>query len=384
VNARSIWVRVTCAFAVACSFACDKVPDVNAEPDTKPENTGMPERIVFVSDRESGMNRQIYTMRIDGSDRTRISHDTIDYINPVYSPGGETILSNSNTPDGSNEIYLMNADGSNMRNLSHSRGDDNFADYSPDGSHIIFTSTRDGNSELYSMDSDGGNQRRLTFSDQMDHSARYTPDGLRIVFCATKVEAVGSYGPESDVYIMNSDGSNKTCLTEEGSCHFYVPFLGRSSWFMQHNLYPSISSDGSKILFSSYDPRSDCNWVVIMDVDGKNRRVVYAADLACAPVFAPGDSMIIFHTHRDGKYDLYEMALNGTRQRKLTKGTPGHVIFSQFSPDGSAMLFSTDVGSYALGSFQTIWTMNRNGSFQTQLTFGGGNDEFPHFKPVRK
>ena len=156
--------------------------------------------------------------------------------------------------------------------------------------------------------------------------------------------------------------------------------LGRDSWFSQSKIYPSISPDGSKLLYSSYDAKQDNNWVLIMDSDGRNRRVVYAADLVMAPVFAPGDSMIVFHTHRDGKFDLYEMALDGTKQRKLTQGTPGHVLFSQYSPDGSKMLFTTDVGSYMSGNYETIWIMNRNGSGQTQLTFGGGNDYFPHFQ----
>jgi Tol biopolymer transport system component len=78
------------------------------------------------------------------------------------------------------------------------------------------------------------------------------------------------------------------------------------------------------------------------------------------------------------------MDLDGTRQTKLTLGTPGHVLFSEFSPDGSSIIFSTDVGSIMTGSYEAIWTMNRNGSVQTQITFGGGNDFAPRFQPIRK
>lgn len=370
---------------LACFFACEAIPGVATPPEAIPDMTArFPQRIVFVSDRETSPVRQVFMMRADGSDRTRISHDLHDYVNPVYSPDGTTIMASSCTPDGSNEIYVMNADGSNLKNLSNAVGDDDAASYSRDGSKIVFTSTRDGNSEIYIMNSDGSNQTRLTFSELIDHVPQFSPDGSKIFYCSTKIDPQGSYSYDTDIVVMNIDGSNKTCLTEESGCHFYAPLLGRESWFRQDNHYPSISTDGSTVLFSSYDRNLDNNWVLIMDSDGKNRRVVCAGDLIIGPLFAPGDSMIVFTTHRDGKFDLYEMALDGTRQRKLTQGVPGHVRFSQFCQDGSAILFSTDVGSYMSGSYETLWTMNRNGSARTQLTFGGGNDQFPHFRPVQK
>jgi Tol biopolymer transport system component len=373
------------AIVLASLSACDGTPRVATPVEAKPgAMTNVPERIVFVSDSETSPARQIYTMRCDGTGRTRISRDLNNYVNPMFSPDGNTILACTNTPDGSNEIYSMSADGSGLRNLSNSMGDDDAASYSQDGSKIVFTSTRDGNSEIYIMNSRGENQTRLTFSDLIDHAPQFGPGGSRIWYCSTKIDPKGSYSYETDIYVMNTDGSNKTCLTAESGCHFYAPLLARESWFRLDNHYPGISSDGSKILFSSYHVNSDNNWVLIMDSDGNNRRVVYTGDLIFNPLFAPGDSMIVFLTHRDGKYDLYEMALDGTRQRKLTRGTPGHVRFSQFSPDGSAILFSTDVGSYMTGSYETIWSMNLNGSVQTQLTFGGANDDFPHFQPVRK
>jgi Tol biopolymer transport system component len=384
VNARDFVVSIFYAIVLAIPFACDRVPDVNTPPETKPGNTArFPERIVFVSDRETSPLRQIYVMRSDGSERTRVTHDLNDYIYPAFSPDGTTILASSYTTDGSDEIYAMNVDGSNLRNLSNASGDDNFASYSPDGSRIVFTSSRDGNSEIYVMDSDGHNQARLTVSELIDHSPQFTPDGSRILFCSTKVNPLGTYSYDSDIYVMNMDGSNKICLTEELSCHFYAPQLGKAALSNQLIVKPGISSDGSRIVFTSYDLNTGINRILLMDADGSNCRVVYAGDFCVTPMFVPGDSRIIYMSHGDGKYDLYEMNLDGTNQRKLSRGTPGHVLFGQFSPDGSTILFATDVGSLS-GNYKTIWTMSQDGSVQTQLTFGGGNDSFPRFQPVRK
>lgn len=87
VNARDFVVSIFYAIVLAIPFACDRVPDVNTPPETKPGNTArFPERIVFVSDRETSPLRQIYVMRGDGSERTRVTHDLNDYINPAFSP----------------------------------------------------------------------------------------------------------------------------------------------------------------------------------------------------------------------------------------------------------------------------------------------------------
>jgi hypothetical protein len=98
------------------------------------------------------------------------------------------------------------------------------------------------------------------------------------LFCSTKVDPLGTYSYDTDLYSMNLDGGNKTWLTDESSYHFYGPHLGREPLARELNLRPSISSDGKHIVFSSNDVTFDNNWVLIMDSDGRNRRVVYAGD----------------------------------------------------------------------------------------------------------
>ena len=56
--------------------------------------------------------------------------------------------------------------------------------FSPDGRFIVFDSNRDGNSEIYIMEPDGTNQTRLTSNNFMDTDPTFLPDGHRIVFSA--------------------------------------------------------------------------------------------------------------------------------------------------------------------------------------------------------
>ena len=55
----------------------------------------------------------------------------------------------------------MNADGKNLVQLTDDPADDRDPAGSPDGRRISFTSMRHGPSDLYVMDSDGSNVVRL-------------------------------------------------------------------------------------------------------------------------------------------------------------------------------------------------------------------------------
>src|SRR5262249_46095477 len=72
------------------------------------------ERIAFTSDRDG--NCEIYTIRADGTELTRVTrHPAIDRC-PKWSPDGRWIAFTSNR-DGNNEVYLVRPDGTGLRNL---------------------------------------------------------------------------------------------------------------------------------------------------------------------------------------------------------------------------------------------------------------------------
>ncbi len=68
---------------------------------------------------------------------------------------------------------------------------------------ILFTSTRDGNSEVYMMNPDGSEQVNLTQHRASDYGAVWSPNGKQILFVSdrqgTRVR---------DLYLMDADGSN--------------------------------------------------------------------------------------------------------------------------------------------------------------------------------
>jgi Tol biopolymer transport system component len=81
--------------------------------------------------------------------------------------------------------------------------------YSPNGSKIVFQSTRDGQSEIYVMNSDGTGQTRLTNNPAWDSAPAWSPDGTKILFTSLRD------GPMSPaLYLMNADGSGQTRVTD--------------------------------------------------------------------------------------------------------------------------------------------------------------------------
>ncbi|NJN55447.1 MAG: hypothetical protein HC804_12240 [Anaerolineae bacterium] len=95
--------------------------------------------------------------------------------------------------------------------------------WSPDNSQIAFQSTRSGNSDVYVMNADGSNVRRLTFTDSYDGAPSWSPDGRQLVFSSRRT---GAY----ELWIMNADGSNQHRIPNTSpalypSCHLMVTKL---------------------------------------------------------------------------------------------------------------------------------------------------------------
>ena len=150
---------------------------------------------------------------------TRLTADDAAF--PVWSPMGTHIAflaSEGQGGEGLLGIYLMNADGSNPTSLvsgavlgGHLPLE--FA-WSPDGAKIAFISLGDDNSDIYVINADGSNLRRLTESNALDRQPLWSPDSTRIVFTRTTLASKEDEGGNPDIYLVNADGSGIIQLTD--------------------------------------------------------------------------------------------------------------------------------------------------------------------------
>jgi Tol biopolymer transport system component len=120
----------------------------------------------------------LYTVRIDGSQLTRITSEAVYYASPEWSPDGTRIAYASSTGRYNSDIYVMNADGSELLRLTDWEGSDGRPVWSSDGQEILFTSDRGATLAereskglgglqglaIYVMDADGSDVR-LVYDD---------------------------------------------------------------------------------------------------------------------------------------------------------------------------------------------------------------------------
>lgn len=71
----------------------------------------------------------------------------------------------------------------------------------PSTAKIVFASTRDGNSEIYIMNPDGSKQENLTRHPSRDLAPAWSPMGEHIVFNSHR-------DGTRDIYIMDANGKN--------------------------------------------------------------------------------------------------------------------------------------------------------------------------------
>lgn len=131
-------------------------------------------------------NREIYRIRPNGSERTRLTRNPAEESEPSWAPDGRRLLFTS-LRDGQPEVYLMNADGSNpLRLTTTPGGQSRRAEFSPDGSLIAFGSNRDGNEEIHVMNADGSGLRNLSRDPAREYFSRWSPDGQTLVITSNR------------------------------------------------------------------------------------------------------------------------------------------------------------------------------------------------------
>ena len=82
------------------------------------------------------------------------------------------------------------------------------------------------------------------------------------------------------------------------------------------------------------------------------------------------DGKLVFHSTRDGDFDVYAMNADGSAQTRLTS-TAEHDIGPLWSPDGKYVAFNRFPADF---SSCEVYVMNADGSGVRQLTTGGGYD----------
>jgi Tol biopolymer transport system component len=120
--------------------------------------------------------------------------------------------------------------------------------------------------------------------------------------------------------------------------------------------------------------------IFVMNADGSGQtNLTPSSTVAFFPVWSPNGSKILFLRYMGGgDNDIWVMNPDGSSQTNLTNSLTKNEIFPVWSPDGSKILFLRDMG----GGNRDIWVMNADGSNQTNLTNSPDDENFPSWSPV--
>lgn len=277
---------------------------------------------------------------------------------------------------------------------------------------------------------------RLTNDLVYDDAPSFSPDGKRMVYHSDTSYSLEDYGldkvevKKSRIFIMDSEGKKKVCLSRRGEDETSERFArfshdGRLVVYEKEN---SSARTGDTVFNLDRD-------IFIRDLQtNKVERLTDDATYDGLPRFSPDDSEIIFVTDRPGaRNSVCRLSLKsgGTRTLSLKKSwdekigllrrARGMILpyCPSFSPDGKSVLlhagwdkrgiflFDTDSRSWKclsdrsadcfFPSFspdgrrivfvsgypeeQDLYVIDVNGSNQIRLTYDGGTKRYPSFSP---
>lgn len=274
-------------------------------------------KIIFQSNRNVGAS-EIYTINPSGgtaATRITFSNSSAD---PAYAPDGSRIAFVSTD----NQIFVMNADGSGLRQVTTTPTAKREPTWSPDGTQIAYVSNSfdvDGQTdyEIWAINADGTGRRQLTNNSFPDEQPAWSPLGDKIAFRSARTGDTNS-----NVYIMNSDGSDQASITPNS------PLGCSSNCYQGSDDYPAWSPDGSKIAYvHGYGPPSN--------------------------PFAGG-----------GLPNIWMMDPTGANKTNISNNPDTSATMPAWSPNGARIAY---VGVASGSTDRNIWVMNSDGTGQAPI-----------------
>ena len=223
------------------------------------------------------------------------------------------------------------------------------------GDKFVFSQSFGGNEykheEICTLGVDGEGFTRLTENEYLDTYPLWSPDDDRILFLSWPGETL-------DIYVMDTDGSNREILYDSGFHDADIDWIGEKIAFTCKNQIWIMNEDGSNATQVTDPPRAG-EW---------GNAVLPFGDYD--PRISPDGEIIVFERMVDdssahGNYDLYSVKVDGSGETALTE-TGWTQGLAAWSPSGERIAYIVS----AMGSegAYDIHIMDRDGGNNADLT----------------
>jgi len=227
------------------------------------------------------------------------------------------------------------------------------------GGFIAFVSTRAGNSDIWIMNADGSDPRPLTANPAQDGWPRWSRAGTHLVFQSTRDGAFNLYAGN---ILGGSQVDESTLLRLTNSS------AGHDSW------EPGWSPDGTLVACSIQQAAGSD--LFLISADGTSRQqLTKNSAIDGSPDWSPDGTRIVFFSSRDGNWEIYVIQADGTEAQRLTEHA-ARDHSPAWSPDGTRIAFVSERDGN-----EEIYLMDPNGGNLQRLTDNPAQDSFPAWSP---
>lgn len=254
-------------------------------------------KIYYVSTR-SGY-KEIWAMDYDGAKQHQLTHLNSVALSPRVSPDNSRVVFNCFL-GGAWQLCMHSLDLGGMVSFPRFGGSSFSPAWSSDGSKLAFSSSmgsRDPDPSIFAIDASGTGPKRLTV---------FKGPNLRPVWnpkTNAEIAWVSRRNGQTQIYMMDADGSNVQQVTAEGTAD------------------PSWALNGLTLAFTWTEPgvlaRAD---IYVMDVSSRQFvQLTHDSGRNVFPSWSPDGRHIVFQSDRTGSEQIWSMLADGTHQHQLTR-----------------------------------------------------------------
>jgi len=265
---------------------------------------------------------QLWTVEISNAKPKKIYEG--DAVQPTWSANGKWIAfwglpKNS----GRREVFIISASGGNLEEITN----DNYVNWSPawstDGKYLYFSSSRGGSMNLWRVAIDENSGKTISALEPVTTPSSFcsmvkmSHDGKKMIFASSDIR--------DNIYKIAFDSFNGKVIGQP------IAVTKGSRQFG----YPSISYDDKRIAVNSLRQQED---FYIMHTDGSNiSKLTNDQFKDRGPKWSPDGKSLIFYSDRSGKYEIWRIDIDGSNLKKLTTSEVT-ITNPILSPDGKSII----------------------------------------------